>query len=248
MELMLYPTWRNDQPAIVVAGDAGVQFTAIQQSDGVFAGDWMRLHPCAVRLRHLHNSMDSFVRDHAWFNGETVKSQSRRLRTDWYRKFAPHNLSGIDIGCGFDPLNTSFRRWDVTLGDGDATFLDGIVDASMQTVYASHVLEHLRNPVEALRNWWRVLASSGHLIVSVPHRDLYEMRNLLPSIGNPDHKSFYLPDRDDAPHTLSLRRILNEALPNGHMISFSTETEGYRKLSDSVAAGEYSIEAVIRKP
>ena len=104
--------------------------------------------------------------------GETLKAEERRRREGWYHKCIRH--PGIDIGCQNEPVDPEFRRWDLIHGDTDATFMKGVGDESYKTVYASHILEHLHNPIVALRNWWRILKEEGHLIVCVPHRDLYE--------------------------------------------------------------------------
>jgi len=50
----------------------------------------------------------------------------------------------------------------------DATTLAGIADASVDFVVASHVIEHLPNPIEALCNWRRVLRTGGLLVCLVP--------------------------------------------------------------------------------
>ena len=110
------------------------------------------------------------------FKGETSKAAARRLREGWFTKFAPDWMSGIDIGCQEDFLNHTFRRWDYRFGDPDATYMDGVPDNVFHTVYASHLLEHLDDPVVALTNWYRITRPGGHLIVIVPHRDLYEKK------------------------------------------------------------------------
>jgi SAM-dependent methyltransferase len=157
--------------------------------------------------------------------GETWKAHERRVRTGWFEKYAP-DQPGIDIGPDRDPLNHTFRRW-LYEKDGDATFMSGVPDGVFQTVYASHVLEHLHEPQRALKHWWRILRPGGHLIVVVPHRDLYEKKKELPSRWNPDHKWFWLPDADEPPVTLNFQRVLTEAVPDGEMISFTILDEGF---------------------
>src|SRR3970282_1033769 len=98
---------------------------------------------------------------------------------------------GLDIGFGGDLLTPNCRGWGFE--HGDAQYLRGIGDAAFDFVYAGHPLEHLADPAGSLRNWWRVLKPGGHLIIYLPHRDLYEKRTQLPSPWNPDHKFFYLP-------------------------------------------------------
>lgn len=125
---------------------------------------------------------------------ETNKSTvQRRLRNPHYtrRYFVGH---GIDVGGGNDslaqflghfPLMQSCRTWDMP--DGDGQYLEGVADESLDFVYSSHCLEHLRDPVVALTNWLRVLKKGGFLVVSIPDEDLYE-GGIWPSAKNHDHK------------------------------------------------------------
>lgn len=50
----------------------------------------------------------------------------------------------------------------------EAGHLAGVANASYDLVLASHVLEHMANPLGTLREWWRVTAPRGVLIVIVP--------------------------------------------------------------------------------
>lgn len=181
--------------------------------------------------------------------GETSKAYPRRIKAGWFDQFAPAHLSGIDIGCQHDPLNNTFRRWDVIFGDGDATLMDGVPDGAFHTVYASHVLEHCHDPLMAIGNWWRITEPGGHLIIIVPHRDLYEGRTELPSQWNPEHKHFYLPDRDEAPVTRSLLRVVREVIPNPTIVAFEVHQDGWTAPAPGQhPPGEYSIEIIIKKP
>jgi SAM-dependent methyltransferase len=182
---------------------------------------------------------------------ETAKAHARRLREGWFDRYAPEHLPGIDIGCGSDPLNAAFDRWDKA--DGDATDMYGIPDGTYHTVYASHVLEHLDDPVRALRNWWRILAPGGCLIVCVPSMELYEKKRDLPSLWNPEHKTFWVataPDEGHGPHVRGLWYTFRKAIgTDDHtFLDLSRKMEGWRSASDDTHSfGEYSIEAVIRK-
>jgi SAM-dependent methyltransferase len=180
---------------------------------------------------------------------ETAKSKHRRLREGWFGNYAPEGLIGIDIGCGRDPLNQSFRRWDFIYGDSDATEMAGVPRDLFHTVYASHVLEHLNDPVRALRRWLRILRPGGHLIVCVPHRELYEKRRVLPSRWNPDHKWFYLPDDVEPPHTRSFKDTLFEAMDAcDELVLFRVLDEGWRSRgTNHHSEGEYSIEGIVKK-
>lgn len=124
---------------------------------------------------------------------ECSKSVSRRLRDPNFvaRYFRG---KGVDIGGAPDPLGLytelfplmeAVRVWD--LEDGDAQFMQGVGDATFDFVHSSHCLEHLVDPLEGLRNWFRIVRPGGHLIVTVPDEDLYE-QGVFPSTFNRDHK------------------------------------------------------------
>lgn len=124
---------------------------------------------------------------------ECSKSISRRLAdSNFLRRYFVGN--GLDIGGKPDPLvlyqeifpfMKSIRTWDWE--DGDAQFLKGVVDCSLDFVHSSHCLEHLVDPVEGLRNWFRVVREGGYLVITVPDEDLYE-QGVFPSTFNRDHK------------------------------------------------------------
>jgi len=53
----------------------------------------------------------------------------------------------------------------------DAEALSTIADASRDFVIASHVIEHMENPLHALANWLRVIRPGGMLYLAVPNRE-----------------------------------------------------------------------------
>jgi len=124
---------------------------------------------------------------------EMTKATKRRYNIgDFHSKyFVGH---GIDIGCGPDSLGNfkeffprllSVRPWDMP--DGDAQYLESVVDETLDFVVSSHCLEHLVDPYESLRNWIRVVKPGGYLVFAIPDEDLYEM-GVFPSRFNGDHK------------------------------------------------------------
>lgn len=182
---------------------------------------------------------------------ETRKSHDRRVREDWYGKYAPADKGGIDLGCQLDPIHPGRDNWiryDWTLNsENDAQHCSNIADESQACCYASHILEHLRDPGLAIRNWWRILQPGGCLIVCVPSRDLYEKRTELPSRWNGEHKTFWLLERDEPPFTRSLFHEVTGNTPGGQLQLLRVLDEGWVSNGDQHSGGEYSLEAVIRK-
>ena len=52
----------------------------------------------------------------------------------------------------------------------DATDLATIAEGSYDFLLASHILEHVANPLRALQDFRRVLKPKGHLLIAVPNR------------------------------------------------------------------------------
>jgi SAM-dependent methyltransferase len=125
--------------------------------------------------------------------GCTALSMQRRAHDSRFaaRYFVGH---GIDVGGGQDSLALYVELFplirNVVIYDapqGDAQKLGNVDDNSFDFLYSSHCLEHMRDPVESLANWIRVVRPGGHLVISVPDEDLYE-QGIWPSTFNSDHK------------------------------------------------------------
>jgi SAM-dependent methyltransferase len=177
---------------------------------------------------------------------ETAKAKTRRHAEGFFDKY--FQGAGIDIGYGGDLVVPNCRGWDVE--DGDAHELRGIADKSLDFAYSSHVLEHLENPVGALRNWWRVLKPGGYLILYLPERDLFERKRTLPSDISLDHKHYFLLDRDDPPDTIGLVPLVKNNLPGAEIVYKKVCSAGFdpnRRASFMADDVEYSIELVARK-
>lgn len=106
---------------------------------------------------------------------------------------------GVDVGCGPKKAFPHFigidsckdtELFNIEIKPDvvceDATNLDFIDENTLDFVFSSHLLEHIEDYSGALANWWSKLKVGGHLVLYLPHRDLY------PRIGtygsNPDHK------------------------------------------------------------
>jgi len=202
---------------------------------------WQLLHDARGNTRLLRYR--AFGRPISF--SETAKARARRLREGFFEKYCSGR--GLDIGYGGDLLCANAIAWDVEHGDGQR--LDRIANDTMDFVYSSHTLEHVHDASEALRNWYRVVKPGGHLILFVPDRDLYEKRTQLPSRFNPDHKRFFLLDREEPPDTVALLPMIAHTIPHAEIVAARRCAEG-RTISDPDlhSDGEYSLEVIVRKP
>lgn len=154
---------------------------------------------------------------------ESSKSYTRRLREGYFEKI--FRGSGIDIGCGDDPVTSECARWDWE--QGDAQDLEGIPPSSFDWVYSSHCLEHLPDPLRALHRWWEVLRPGGRLLVAVPDEDLYE-QGYWPSRFNPVHQWTFTLHKSVSwsPRSLSLAELV-ATLPGHKVLWLRTCDFGY---------------------
>ena len=107
---------------------------------------------------------------------------------------------GLDLGCGSKKIKDSAIGCD--LGKGGNSAADFSIDLecgltlfasdTFDFIFSSHYLEHVKNPLGVLQEWWRVIRPGGNLVLYLPHADLY------PRMGhegaNPDHKSDFTPE------------------------------------------------------
>lgn len=52
----------------------------------------------------------------------------------------------------------------------DAVNITGIGNDVYDFVFSSHCLEHIANPIKALREWLRIIKSSGHIVLILPEK------------------------------------------------------------------------------
>jgi SAM-dependent methyltransferase len=114
---------------------------------------------------------------------------------------------------------------------------------SIDTVYSSHMLEHVTDFRTTIRDWHRVVRFGGFLVCVVPHQFLYEKRRSLPSSWNADHKRFYTPASLLGEFEASLR-------PNTYRVRHlrdSDENYTYGVGPEAHSGGGYEIELVVQK-
>lgn len=167
---------------------------------------------------------------------------------------------GLDIGGKPDPLllyeelfplMRSVRTWDWE--DGDAQFLANVADESLDFVHSSHCLEHLVNPREGLRNWFRVVRQGGYLVITVPDEDLYE-QGVFPSTFNEDHKWTFtiFKFRSWSERSLNLLDLFRELGPSAELVRLEQLSATYRfnlpRYDQTLTpVAECGIELILRK-
>jgi SAM-dependent methyltransferase len=167
---------------------------------------------------------------------------------------------GIDIGGKPDPLALyqeffplmhAIKTWDWE--DGDAQFLAGVDDETLDFVHSSHCLEHLVDPETGLHNWFRVLKPGGYLIITVPDEDFYE-QGIFPSTFNRDHKWTFtiLKLNSWSGRSINLVDLVRKLGPAAELIKIEQLMATYRfnlpRFDQTLSpVGECGIELVIRK-
>ena len=146
---------------------------------------------------------------------ETSKSKPRRIAEGFFDKYVKGKIIDIGVGRidtydGADPLTEDCDTWDKD--NGDAHLMDTVDNEVYDTVYCSHLIEHLEYPEQAIQNWFRILKPGGYLIIAAPDRDSYERSKVLPSKWNADHKFYLTLDYNEPPNTYSLISLVENAL------------------------------------
>lgn len=133
--------------------------------------------------------------------------------------------SGIDIGCGPDPVMPGVVAFDQA--QGDANHVTRYFDRQFDYVYASHCLEHMVDPRAAIAEWWALVKPGGVLFVIVPDEDLYE-QGVWPSRFNPDHKWTFTIAKHQSWSPVSVNLLdLAKGLPGGEVLDIRLQDDGY---------------------
>ncbi len=160
---------------------------------------------------------------------EVRKTYQSRIESGFFARY----LSGehiLDVGYkGSNPHAVPIMPHAVGV-DRDYPGYDGIrlpfPDESQDAVHSSHCLEHIPDYRTSLAEWFRVLKIGGYLVLTVPHRWLYERKPTPTSrFGGNEHLRFYTVG--------SLAAEVEASLPPG--------TYRIRVLRDNDANFDYSI-------
>ncbi len=133
----------------------------------------------------------------------------------------------LDIGSGRDVVVPHAQPFDQQEGDANR-ILHYLEPGSFDTVHSSHCLEHMLDAEQALQDWWQLVKPGGHLIIVVPHEDLYE-QGKWPSIFNPDHKTTFRlnSSRTWSPRSFDLYDLVG-LLPGAKIVAAEVQDDGYK--------------------
>lgn len=176
---------------------------------------------------------------------ESSKTYKRKLETGFFESYM--NGNGIELGyAGYIPDVVPILEGCIGI-DLDYPNYDGktipFPDNSQDYCYSSHVLEHVEDYKNFIQEQYRVTKQGGYIVIVVPHQDLYEKKENLPSRYNGDHKRMY------QSHTLLLE--IFESLPrNSYRIRHLQENDeghDYNQSAEEHSKGQYELECVIEK-
>ncbi len=183
---------------------------------------------------------------------ETSKGYDRRLVAGYFDKYLCGK--GVDIGCGkdilkivdgnvipYDKLHQSSTHEAQTMG--------GMKDGNLDFAYSSNCLEHIDNPVKALKSWIRIVKPGGIVFLSVPDENLYE-HNRWPSQFHKGHKwSFTMKTGSKMPKSIHLPSWLKQF--DVEIISIEIADTGYDyslgNVDQTQMGAEAFIEVILRK-
>ena len=90
----------------------------------------------------------------------------------------------------------------------DATDLSKIADCSYDVMLSSHVIEHVANPIKALYEWKRILATNGILIIVAPDmRRTYDRKRPLTKLQHILEDYRNQTQEDDSTHFSEVLRL-----------------------------------------
>ena len=160
-----------------------------------------------------------------YLGGEKILDVGFRGYGNGANAILPHAI-GVDLDYpGYDGITLPFE------------------DGSIDSLFSSHMLEHVTNCRAVIRDWHRVLKIGGFIVCMVPHQFLYEKKQAPPSRWNADHKRFFTP-------AALLAEFEAALVPNSYRIRHLVDNDRdytYAIGPERHPGGGYEIELVIEK-
>ena len=117
-----------------------------------------------------------------------------------YERIAAHDLADhaeSTLWDAYRPGSVKPRRQFLA----EAGDLGVVPEGSYGGLLASHVLEHLANPLAALREWRRAVVDGGPLLIVIPHRDYtFDHRRAVTPLAHLVADELMAVDEDDLTH------------------------------------------------
>jgi SAM-dependent methyltransferase len=178
--------------------------------------------------------------------GEAGRTFNEKLKNGFFSAYMAGEVT-IDVGYrgAFDnavPILPHAIGVDLDYPGYDGKKLP-FLDESVDTVYSSHMLEHVTDFRATIWDWHRVVTPGGFIVCVVPHQFLYEKKRQLPSFWNADHKRFYTP-------ASLLREFETSLQPNTYRVRHLRDNDQrytYGIGPEAHSGGGYEIELVVQK-
>lgn len=177
---------------------------------------------------------------------ESRKSFLDKLLSGFFKKYMSGE-NGLDIGyAGYlpnvKPILPTAIGIDTNYHGYDGKILP-FSDNSQDYVYSSHMLEHVDDYKNMIREMHRVTKVKGFIVIVVPNKFLYEKKDYLPSRWNADHRRFYSPGS-------LLKEIEDSLIPNTYRIRHLQDNDknhDYNQPDTEHSNWLYETEVVIEK-
>jgi len=131
----------------------------------------------------------------------------------------------LDIGAGQDPVSPGAVVFDKPQGNAENIFEHFQLEF-FDSVFSSHCLEHINEPMLVIRDWFALVKPGGHLFIIVPDEDLYEQGHF-PSIFNNDHKSTFTISKSVSWSSKSVNLLEMAQKLNGEIAYLKQQSDGY---------------------
>ena len=150
-------------------------------------------------------------------------TKTKLFYPELFRDFVKGDI--LDIGAGQDPVSAGAVVFDKPQGNAENIFEHFQLE-SFDSVFSSHCLEHINEPLLVIRDWFALVKPGGHLFIIIPDEDLYEQGHFQ-SIFNSDHKSTFTISKSVSwsPTSVNLLGMAQEL--NGKINYLKQQSNGY---------------------